>query len=265
MTLCLLLASNAFALNIPEKPAGYVNDYATLLTDATRQKLEGLLGQFEKETSNQVVVAIFPSLEGEVLEDFSIRLAEQWKIGTKEHDNGVLLLIFKNDRKVRLEVGYGLEGALPDATARMIIQHEIMPLFRSGDFNGGVLNAANAIIRATKGEYKAPSSVTDDPMKKHAPSIFMAMIFYLLFPLLLYVLIIGFLSSTMGLPGFALGLGIVLLLFWLRKLFLSPLGGTFSRGGYWAPGGFGGGFSSGGGFSGGGGGSFGGGGASGGW
>src|SRR3989338_2699027 len=99
-----------FALEIPERPAGYVTDEAGLLSPPVRQRLEYRLADYERKTTNQVVVAAFPSLEGESLEDFSIRLAEKWKIGQAGRDNGAIFLIFKADRKMRIEVGYGLEG-----------------------------------------------------------------------------------------------------------------------------------------------------------
>ena len=261
--LCNLLAAPyALALTVPEKPEAYVNDYAGLLSADARQKLESVLAGFEKETSNQVVVAIFSGLEGQVLEDFSIRLAEKWKIGTKKNDNGVILLIFKEDRAVRIEVGYGLEGALPDALAKQIIQNEIVPSFKAGDFDGGVLKAVDAILRATKGEYKAAPN-QEDRMEQYKPWLFLFLFLYILVPIACYFLVVAASVSFFGMPGFFVSLVVVLLLEFLRRIFLSPyMGHTFSSGGGsgWSSGGF-----SGGGFSGGGGGSFGGGGASGRW
>ena len=233
------LSSTAFALVIPDKPHSYVNDAANLLSDTARGEIEETLAQFEKETSNQVVVATFPSLENESLEDFSIHLAEKWKIGTKEHSNGVVLLIFRDDRKMRIEVGYGLEGALPDLVCDQIIRNEIRPAFREGNFDAGVMSGVRAILAATKGEYKASPANAQDQVQKHAPFIFVWVVF---------------------------------LVFILLRSFSFP-GQTVSgrRRGIWGPGvffggGFGGsGFSGGGSFGGGGGGGFGGGGASGGW
>ena len=260
----VIFAGPAFAFAIPEKPQSYVNDYASLLSPGARQELEGILGDFEKETSNQVVLAIFPSLDGEVLEDLSIRLAEKWKIGTKKNDNGILLLIFRDDHAVRLEVGYGLEGALPDALAGQIIRNELVPAFREGDYDRGVLKAVSAVLQATRGEYKAASP--NDPMEEYAPWLFLILVFYLLIPLLGYGILLVFATSFFGLPGFGVGLVVALALEMLRRTFFpSLLSRTYSsRGG----GGFGGGFGGsgfGGGFGGGGGGSFGGGGASGRW
>lgn len=152
----LFVPSSAHSLPIPEHPQAYVNDYANVLSPESRLEIEGILSQFEKETTNQLVVAIFNSLENESLEDYSIHLAEKWKVGTKDRDNGIILLIFMKERSVRIEVGYGLEGALSDATASEIIRREIAPAFREGRYDQGVLNAIQAIIQATKGEYKAP-------------------------------------------------------------------------------------------------------------
>ena len=265
---------SAWALSIPEKPESYVNDYARLLSPAVHQKLESVLSQFEKETSNQIVVAIFDSLEGGSLEDFSIRLADKWKIGSKKNNNGVILLIFKNDRKVRIEVGYGLEGALPDVIADQIIRHEIVPAFREGNFDAGVENAVTAVIQATKGEYKAkPEDSTNDKMQAYSPYIFLLFILYLVAPSICYLLLVVISIMFFGyLVGLAAGLFITVLLVIVRQmLFSSFFGQTFrssGRGGFggvgYGGGGFGGGGFSGG-FGGGGGGSFGGGGASGSW
>ena len=127
-------------------PSARVNDYAGLLSATDRQRLETQLADRERATGAQMVVAIFPSLEGESLEDFSIRLAERWRVGQKGLDNGVILLVFAKDRKVRLEVGYGLEGALPDATAGQIIRDSIAPAFREGRYAAGLERAINAVF-----------------------------------------------------------------------------------------------------------------------
>lgn len=175
--LVFLFASSALALDIPERPEGYVTDQAHLLSHQTRSQIEQMLQQHEAETSNQVVVATFPSLEDGSLEDFSIRLAEKWKIGQKGKDNGVILLIFKEDRKMRIEVGYGLEGALPDAAAGQIIQNVIVPNFRAGKFDQGILEGVQAILQAVQGEYQASES-KEDPFGKD---------------LLIYLFFLGFL------------------------------------------------------------------------
>ncbi len=142
------------ALQVPPRAHGYVTDRAGLLSPAAQKNLETVLRAFEEKTSNQVVVATFPSLEGDSLEDFSMRLAEAWKAGQKRKDNGVIFLIFKNDRKIRIEVGYGLEGALTDALSGQIIRQVVAPYFRKGDYPGGILAGTDAIMKATQGEFK---------------------------------------------------------------------------------------------------------------
>ncbi len=267
--ICCIFTS-AYALEIPAKPEAYVNDYAHLLSEPARQELERTLADFEQTTSNQVVVAIFQSLEGGSLEDFSIRLAQAWKIGSKKNDNGVILLIFKDDRQVRIEVGYGLEGALPDATADLIIRNEIVPAFKEGSYDRGVKNAVNSILAATRGEYKAEVLPETDRFKAAAPMIFLILITFFLVPVISYFFVIIFCGSVIGMPiGLLFGALLVIMMMSLRALFNSGQTISGRRGGFWGGGGFsaGGGsaFSGGGGFGGGGGGSFGGGGASGRW
>jgi len=152
---CFALVVSLEALQIPKKPHSYITDHAGLLTQNTRTQLESALRQFEQKTSTQVVVATFPSLEGEALEDFSIRLAEAWNIGQKNKDNGVILLIFQKEQKIRLEVGYGLEGALTDAESGQIIQEAIAPFFKQNQFNQGIAAGVAGIIQAVEGEYQA--------------------------------------------------------------------------------------------------------------
>jgi uncharacterized protein len=147
----LALFSFVHALEVPPL-RGRVNDYAGVLPGDRAQALESQLAAFEKETGHQIAVLTIPSLEGDALEDFSIRVAESWKIGKKGFDNGAILLIAQKDRKLRIEVGYGLEGVLPDAVANRIVQEVIVPRFREGDFPGGIEAGLSAILRVTKGE-----------------------------------------------------------------------------------------------------------------
>ncbi|EOQ95626.1 PF04536 family protein [Leptospira wolbachii serovar Codice str. CDC] len=118
--------------------------------------LERQLKDQESKTSNQIAVLVVPSLDGEVLEEYSIKVAEEWKLGQKKKDNGVLLLIALNDRKLRIEVGYGLEGSLTDVLCHHIIEKEMKPYFKKGDFESGIQNGVNAIIDAINGSYSAP-------------------------------------------------------------------------------------------------------------
>ena len=130
---------------MPPAPAARVNDYAGLLGSEERARLEARLAEGERATGAQVVVAIFPALEGESLEDFSVRLAERWRIGQKGLDNGAILLAFVRDRTLRLEVGYGLEPLLPDAEAGRIIREVVAPRFRESRYAAGLGSAVEAI------------------------------------------------------------------------------------------------------------------------
>jgi len=133
---------------------GYVNDYASMMSAGTRAKLERELQAFDLSDSTQVAVLTIESLDGDALEDFSIRVVDQWKIGRKGKDNGVLFLAVKNDRKLRIEVGRGLEHVLTDLAAGRIIDRVVAPLFKAGRFDEGFEAGVLAIIQTTRGEYK---------------------------------------------------------------------------------------------------------------
>jgi uncharacterized protein len=145
------VVSFALALDVPPL-RGRVNDYAGMLPADRARALEERLTRFEAETGHQIVVLTLPTLQGDSLEDFSIRVAESWKIGKKGFDNGAILLIVRDDRRLRIEVGYGLEGVLPDAIANRIINQVITPRFRSGDFAGGIEAGVDTMFKVTKGE-----------------------------------------------------------------------------------------------------------------
>jgi uncharacterized protein len=238
-TLAMLFLAAALAAAqeaVPPPPARYFNDYAGVVASSEARRLEEKLKRFDEETSSQVVVAIFPELPAESLEDFTVRTAESWKVGRKELDNGAVLFVFVNDRKMRLEVGYGLEGALPDATAKRIIEDVIAPRFRNGRYGEGVEAGVDAILAATRGEYTAP------PRKPG--------------------------GTDGGALALLVPIGFIALIFILSRRLDRPLGPLAGhrrrRGGFWyiGPGGFGGGGGGGGGWGGGGGGGFGGGGGS---
>ena len=241
VVLFLLLAStSAFAL--PAKPTRYVNDYANVLSPGTESTLENRLKAFERQSSSQIVVAIFQKLEqGAALEDFTYRTAESWGVGQDDKDNGAILFLFIADRKMRIEVGYGLEGAIPDITAKRIIQNEIRPALQSGDFDAGITAGVDALIQAARGEYIGTGAIASDSIRdKNEARNF-------IIKLLLFILLWWLLSKLNKNNGGGGG-----------RVYTG--GGTYTiGGGSWGGGSFGGG-----GFSGGGGG-FGGGGASGGW
>ena len=282
--LVLLLPSPAKALEVPALQ-GHVNDYAGLISPEAKAKLENDLRAFEQSDSTQVVILTIPSLEGEDLEGFSIRVATTWKIGQQTKDNGVLLLVARQERKIRIEVGKGLEGVLTDLLSGRIIDLVIKPNFKRGDYSGGFVAGVAAIIDATRGEFKGEAHRPPVQHKKGAPSFLTLLVF-----LGILLLFLGSLSRTLGgITGAAglplithlgllpLGLTALIILgligfglgFVLPALFSAGRGS--SGGGSWFGGGFfgsgGGGWSGGSsdsGFSGGGG-DFGGGGASGDW
>lgn len=229
---------------------GYVNDYANILSYDTQQKLSALFSELETKTTSQVAILTIDTVSPLALETYAVKLFEKWGIGQKGKDNGVLLLIAMKDKKMRIEVGYGLEGAIPDALCKVIIENYITPSFKDGDFNTGVTKGAVGIAKLIAKEYNIElSELAQIPIEVRMPepSSPLASIFNFLFVLFI---IIMFTSLRMG-----------FLWWWL----LMP-GSYRRRGGYWYGEGFGGnsgGF--GGGFGGFGGGLSGGGGASGGW
>ena len=149
------LASPAAALDVPPL-TGRIVDNAHLLPADRTASLSAELATHEARTGNQVAVLTLPSLEGESLEEFSHRVATAWKLGRKGTDNGVLILVVPNDRKVRIEVGYGLEGALTDLKSSRIIREEIVPRFRNGDFPGGIAAGVKAVLGTIEGTYTPP-------------------------------------------------------------------------------------------------------------
>jgi uncharacterized protein len=236
---------------VPPAPTGAVSDYAGLLSAADRARLDSLIRERNQATGAQMAVAIFPSLEGESLEDFSIRLAEQWRIGQKGLDNGVILVVFVADRKVRFEVGYGLEGSVTDAVTSAIIGRVLAPRFREGQYARGLEEAVAAVFQRVEA---TPADKRPGPRRTrgtHLPVIgFFALLGVIAF--ILWRDASSAVSSARRNAYTARGQG------WYTPIIMPPGGG-------WGGGGWGGGSGgSGGGFSGGGG-SFGGGGASGSW
>jgi len=179
LLLLLLLPLPATALEIP-RPAGYVTDTAGLLSPAIEEKLETFLAGFEASDSTQLTVLILPDIAGETIETAALKVAESWKIGQKGKDNGALLLVAKAERKVRIEVGYGLEGRLTDLLSGRIIAQEITPRFKTGDFDGGVVAGVAAMAKAVRGEYQGSGSTTGARKKGSAP--------WWIFPLLFFVI-----------------------------------------------------------------------------
>lgn len=143
------------AETIPPKPEHYFNDYAGVVSKPVADRFNEQLAQFERQTSDQVVVAVFPKMQSDSdIADYTQRVAQAWGVGQKERRNGVVLFVFINDRKMYIQVGYGLEGALPDITAFDITENKVKPHFRNGDYEGGIAVGIDSIFKAIRGEYK---------------------------------------------------------------------------------------------------------------
>lgn len=227
---------------LPPAPARWVSDGAGVLSAGAAARIDGKLEAFEREQGSQVLVAIFRGLPAdESLEDWTQRVAESWRVGRARQDDGAVLFAFVDDRLLRLEVGYGLEGALTDLESSRILDGVLVPRLRNGDWDGGIDAAADAILVAIRGEF-GPDAVPAAPGGTVVPGGFVAVVILLIF---VYLIFSAHRARRHG--GFRGG------------------GPWSSGGGGWGGGGFGGGFGGGGGGFSGGGGSFGGGGASGRW
>lgn len=227
---------------LPAAPARWVSDRAGVLSAAGAERVDRKLESFEREQGSQVLVAIFRRLPAdESLEDWTQRVAESWRVGRARQDDGAVLFAFVDDRLLRLEVGYGLEGALTDLESKRILDGVLVPRLRNGDWDGGIDAAAEAILVAIRGEF-GPDAVPAAPGGTVVPGGFVT---FVILMVIVYLIFSAHRSRRHG--GFRGG---------------GPW--VSGGGGSWGSGGFGGGFGGGGGFSGGGG-SFGGGGASGRW
>jgi uncharacterized protein len=241
------LAVTAAALDIPPAPTQWFTDGAGLLDSSQAAALNQKLAAFEQQSGHQFIIYTFRSLEGEAIEDFTIRAAERWKVGQTKYDNGLIVFVFVAERKIRIEVGYGLEGTITDAYSSRVIREIMAPRFQQGDWAGGLNAAADALMSRIRGGEKdvEPLPRASGEGEASIPSV---LVMLLLFIFIFFVL-----------PSLLRGRGCSGCIF---PMFFFPGGGggvTFGGG---RSGGFGGGGF--GGFSGGGG-SFGGGGATGGW
>jgi uncharacterized protein len=265
--LLALFALSAWAqLAVPELTRR-VTDLSATLSAEQAAALEQQLADFEAEKGSQIAVLMVPTLAGEDIAQFGIRVAERWKIGRERFDDGVILIVAKDDRKLRLEVGYGLEGAIPDAIAKRVIAETITPYFRQGDFYRGIEAGVQQLMRLIEGEALPPP----EPQAGEGDD---AVFGFLVIGGVMAGWLLSALMSRPAAGGLAAlgsgGLGALmlgvspLLLFIVLFVFAAVLSGFRGRGGGWSSGG-GGGFGGGGGSWGGGGGGFGGGGASGSW
>jgi uncharacterized protein len=210
--LIALLASATGALDVPFL-TGRVNDLAGALSPAARDRLETRLRDLERRTGAQVAVLVIPSLQGESLEAYSVRVAQTWKLGRKGVDDGILFLVAKNDRKMRIEVGYGLEPKLTDARSRAILDERVRPRFRANDFDGGIEAGVDAIGATIEGKPLArpPASRSRGPRGSNVlPRLFMAAIF---------TAVIGVHSLVAILTPHAMG--------WFLYVFLMPFYAVF--------------------------------------
>lgn len=230
----------------PPNPPRLVVDNANILTGAQQQELENKLVALDDSSSNQIAIVIIPTLNDYPVEDYAVKLFRSWGIGDKKKNNGILLLVSMKEHAMRIEVGYGLEGAIPDITAKSIIDNDLAPAFRSGDYYSGFDKAINSLSQAAVGEYKVARDKKKDGSSGAGETI--------LFFIIVFIIIVVIRG---GGGGGGRGRGGSILPF----LFLGGGGGNWGGGGR-SSGGFGGG---GGGFGGFGGGSSGGGGASGSW
>ncbi len=241
---CLLMLQGAVTLaqSGPEFPelTGRVVDQADMLDAAAESQLTQMLQAHEQATTEQVVVVTLPDLQGNAIEDFGYQLGRHWGIGQEGEDSGALLIVAESERKVRIEVGYGLEGRLTDANSATIINQIITPAFRQGDFSAGIMNGAAAMVKVLGGEPLALPAQSPRDQAREKPSLGLASLFFII--VMAVISIVGRGKGRRGRGGAALLGG---------ALLGASMGG---RGGGFGGGGFGGG-----------GGSFGGGGASGGW
>jgi uncharacterized protein len=241
----IISTSYLFAISqddLPERPESWVNDYANVLSNSEKQNLDAMLSGLETRSSNQIFIALFKTMpENYYLEDFAVKLYEKWKPGLADQDNGILMVIFIDDRKIRIEVGYGLEDVVTDAQSGAVIRDFIAPHFQTGDYYGGIKAALDVLIPAAEGKYQIPIEQKRTKSKDSPISTILTVFFIFI----VLSRIFGRRSTGFGSRGRHTGFG-----------------GPFIFGG--GRGGSGGGFS-GGGFSGGFGGMSGGGGASGSW
>jgi uncharacterized protein len=253
--LCLVLGTLALAQVIPDQPRARVNDLAGLLQPAEAEQLESLLQGYERESSCQLVLLTVNSLGGDTVQNVAVSTFARWKLGSKTNNNGVLMLIALDDRKIWIEVGYGLEGRLTDAITSSIYRNTITPALRQRQYYNGIRAGFEQVIAATRGEYAATQDTRSSSNQQGSSKSLGLMFFFFIVVLLMIIS-----KATSGGLGSALGGG-------RRRTYWTGGSGGFS-GGDWGSGGGGGLFGGGGGgfsgFSGGGGGS-GGGGAGGDW
>jgi uncharacterized protein len=170
---CWLCALGALGNEvIPPAPSRYFNDYAHVVPEATAAQLNTQLDDFERATGNQVVVAVYPKMQSDSsIDDYAVRVFRAWKVGQAPKNNGAVLFVFVQDRQMFIEVGYGLEAVLPDALCKQITEFEIKPRFKTGDYAGGLTAGVNAILAATRHEYKGTGTTVFASRAKGAQNV----------------------------------------------------------------------------------------------
>jgi uncharacterized protein len=252
--LLALTCGTVFGQDLPDKPTKLVNDYTGTLSAAQLQQLESKLVAFDDSTSTQIAIAIVKTVGDYDINDYTLQLGRKWGVGGNKKNNGIMIVVALGDRKISIQTGYGVEGALPDIYTNRIIETDIKPAFKAGDYYGGLQAGTDSMIKLVKGEYKSDAPKAKKQDKSGAVPIIIIIV-------VIIILIVRKGGGGRGGSQVIGGRGVANALFW-SMLFSG--GGRGSGGSGFGGGGFGGG-SSGGGFGGFGGGSFGGGGSSGSW
>jgi uncharacterized protein len=225
LVLLLFLPTLAAALDVPPLRNRRVNDDANIIPAETWQRLEGKLADFEQRTTNQIAVLTVESLEGDPIEDFSLRVAEAWKLGQAEKDNGALLVVSEADRRMRIEVGYGLEPVLTDLETSLIQRDVMVPAFRQGDYGGGIEAGVDAMIAAIQGEEVA-SPAGQEPLRGRGRGPEQGLPGFLLFAL---VFLVPFSLNAARSGSWLVGLFLTPFYFFLGS-FVHPLLGIIAAG-----------------------------------
>jgi uncharacterized protein len=254
----LFVAAAARALDCPPAPAQWFTDTANVVNAQQAQELNDKLRSFEQSSGAQFIVYVLPSLQGDAVERFTVDCAQKWKVGNKKYDNGLVLFVFVQDRKVRIEVGYGLEGSVTDAYSSRVIRDYIAPHFQQNDYAGGLNAAVDALMAKIRGGEAPVPPVNPSPQSQPGGTSNGSGID----PFFIFIIVVIFLVFILPMLRGRRRSGGCGGCFW--PMFFFPGGGRTFGGGGWGGGGGGWGGGGGGGFSGGGGG-FGGGGATGGW
>lgn len=180
--LCTVCSAYAAEIVFP-KLSGHVVDEAHVIDANTKERLERALAAYERKTSNQMVVVTLPSLQGQEIEEYGYKLGRHWQLGVKQRNNGALLIVVPSERKLRIEVGYGLEPVLTDAHTRLIIERIIVPRFRNNDITGGIILGVEAMMKAASGEFKGlpeQSASSEDTVASGGWLIFLILLFWII-------------------------------------------------------------------------------------